>query len=166
MSSSFDVVTDEEVQEWLEPTPARSVYETVTSLYAHYRHSDTNLRLRHATRIRCGEVEDDPLDFVLDVEIKARRALGFSRAYALWDRLGKDEESAKLVPSKAQDELSMAWKNLIPAYSKLFKNAQHNYDVQQIKEQRRQAKVRAEAITILTTQKTQRPTQFRTEGIL
>ena len=63
MASSFDEVSHED-----------EAYRSVMALYAAIKDTPGILRVRRA-EMRQGEVQADPIDFVIDVELKAKRAL-------------------------------------------------------------------------------------------
>ena len=133
MASSFDELTPEQTAVLEQPdlVPAVDVFTTVTALYSFYRCQDANLRIRGGTRIRNGEADEQPIDFVLDVELKARRALD-PVEFAYWDVLGKSEDSAKRLMPELRCKLNLAWQNLINfGYPQLFAKAQRAWKNQQ-----------------------------------
>lgn len=63
MASSFDEVSHED-----------NVYREVMALYAAIKDTPGVIRVRRA-EMRQGEVQAEPIDFIIDVELKAKRAL-------------------------------------------------------------------------------------------
>jgi len=140
MPSSFDqtesLVVTEEVQD---------VFKGVTALFAYY--VLLNPQVRSRAKYRCGEIDAEPVDFLCDVSIKAKRCLT-PVEFALWERLGCTEDSATLLSPEIKAKLRLAWANLVPGYYLLFKSAQKNWD----RDQRKLRKAQAEAEQLLTTQ--------------
>jgi hypothetical protein len=67
MASSFDLEVSQE-DRW------RTVYEEVMALYAAIKDTPGAIRVRRA-EMRQGEVKAEPIDFIIDVELKAEAAL-------------------------------------------------------------------------------------------
>jgi hypothetical protein len=125
--STFDTLTPEQVEE-LSPeheailaqddfAPEVSVYDSCSRLAAGY----TNLRIRRGVVIRNGEAQAEPLDFLCDLHLKARRYLDL-RGFTMWQVFSQNGAS-HLLPKKYQDILSAAWLNTFHTYADLFKAA-------------------------------------------
>lgn len=109
-------------QSWME------AFNNVTALYSILKTNSTSLRVKQAV-YRADEVEPQPIDFVLDVEIKAKRLVG-EAIYNVFLRAVFNEE-LEILPEYTREALGREWigYNLGPegAYRKLYfvvKNAQ------------------------------------------
>lgn len=103
-------------------------FNNVVSLYSILKANSTALRVKQAV-YRADEVESQPIDFVIDVEIKAKRLLG-EPIYNVFLRAVFNEE-LEILPEYTREALGRNWISygLGPegAYRKLYftvKNAQ------------------------------------------
>lgn len=118
---------------------SNDVFISVTSLYAHYLLLDPKIRGR--MQYHCGEAKAEPLDFMADVVIKAKRAL-LPAEYAAWQRLGGDVEASTLLSEEVKAKLRLAWHNLVSGYYQLFKDAQRGWDKEAKRLLRQEAKAK------------------------
>jgi hypothetical protein len=113
---------EKQKQGWLE------AFISVATLYQVLNDRRGSLRAEKA-KYHCDEVQALPLDFVLDVEIKAKRTIGHTY-YAMFTRLVLLQQ-LELLPESVRLALGQVWLEygLVPdgAYRKLYfnvKNAQ------------------------------------------
>lgn len=99
MSSSFDT---EQVSQ------ADRSYQETMALYAAIKDTPGIMRVRRA-EMRQGEVQAEPIDFVIDVELKARRALqqDIDPVYAVaeWLRILDAPEQYATLPVAIREEI-------------------------------------------------------------
>jgi hypothetical protein len=110
-------------QGWME------YFNTVVALYFILKSNSASFRVKPAV-IRDGEVEAQPMDFIFDVEIKTKRALGqpffdlFLRAVA--------NEQTEILPEYMRESLGKYWKSygLTPegSYAKLYFDIKNKQD--------------------------------------
>lgn len=101
MSSSFDTVSTRD-----------TVYAEVMALYAAIKDTPGCIRVRRA-EYRQGEVQAEPIDFIIDVELKAKRALlqDPDPEYALveWSRVLDNPEQYPFLPVVIREALGQAF---------------------------------------------------------
>jgi len=108
------------------------VYDNVMALYAALK--DGRLDVRRA-EFKHGEVAAEPVDFLADVEIKARRHLTITE-YILWSVVLTNPEQYKFVPEKIRQTMGRVFQqnrlDLAGDYKKLYfkvKNQQLREDL-------------------------------------
>ena len=89
-----------------------NVYMEVMALYAAIKDTPGSIKVRRA-EMRQGEVQAEPIDFIIDVELKAKRALleDPDPEYALveWERVLADPLQYPFVPVVIREELGTAF---------------------------------------------------------
>ena len=93
-------ISEKQKQGWLEE------FNVVGTLYQVLNEGRESLRTKRAT-YRCDEVEGIPLDFIIDVELKSRRALP-APLYEMFLRLSAMGQP-ELLPDAAKVLLGRAW---------------------------------------------------------
>lgn len=93
-------IDEQQRQGWLEE------FNLVTALYLVLNEGRESLRTKRA-EYRNDEVQAIPLDFLLDVELKARRALS-ETMYQMFLRLASTD-SLEVLPEDAKLMLGMTW---------------------------------------------------------
>jgi len=146
--STFDELTPEQVAVLEQPDlmPVVSVYDSCSRLAVHYKQQ--NLRIRGGIVVRNGQAKANPIDFLCDLQLKAKRCLDI-RGYAMWTVFGREYDTAMQLPRKYQDLLSQEWLGTFYAYADLFKQAQRAWDAQQQSEARKADRQAASAVLIL-----------------
>lgn len=135
--SSFDQLT--ELDQSLD-YEAVDVFVSVSRLYIHFK--EQHLRIRGAAPIRNGIAPETEIDFLLSTEIVAKRVLDL-RTYALWQRFSADSPEAveRLLPSSIKKTLATHWGPIFFGFPKLFKSAQHAWNVDQLREARQTKRI-------------------------
>lgn len=82
-------------------------FKNVIALYTALVENRRNLRVKQAEINMSGEVPAEPMDFLFDVEMKARRALS-PYHYTLF-RIYTEHNAPHLIPADAQLDLGTAW---------------------------------------------------------
>jgi len=82
-------------------------FESVTALYRTLLDGRASLKVRRTELGANEEVSADPLDFLMDVEIKAKRTLQ-PTIYAMFLRLSADNDYA-LLPTEHKKALGTVW---------------------------------------------------------
>lgn len=95
------IISIAQKQSWLE------VFDSVMALYATFKDNPNVLRVRQA-EYRQDEVAPEPLDFVIDVEIKAKRELNSSSAYRAFLSMANSEQYREL-PVTMKVVLGRVW---------------------------------------------------------
>lgn len=81
-------------------------FNNVVALYTALKHDTSSLRIKQAI-YRADEVQAQPLDFVLDIEIKAKRLLG-QTIYDLFLR-SVFNDNLELMPEYMRETLGREW---------------------------------------------------------
>lgn len=82
-----------------------NVYNEVMALYAAIKDTPGAIRVKRA-EMRQGEVQAEPLDFLIDVELKAKRALDVRGAgWPLWQAVLDDPQSYASLWLHAREEI-------------------------------------------------------------
>jgi hypothetical protein len=115
-------------------------------LAVHY--TQQNLRIRGCTAVRMGQAKADPVDFLCDLHLKAKRCLDI-RGFCMWKVFSRDHETSMQLPRKYQDLLSKEWLCIFHAYGDLFKIAQHAWQAEQRSDKRKADRQAASAALIL-----------------
>lgn len=88
-------------QRWLE------VFDAAMALYCTFKDNPNVLRVKMA-EYRQEEVAAEPLDFCIDIDIKAKRALNDSYLYSMFMNMANSEQYHKL-PEPMKVILGRAW---------------------------------------------------------
>jgi len=125
----------EEVIETKERNPV-DVYRNVVSLYGILQGRRHHLRIRRAALNLRGEVKAEPIDFIADVELKAKRILE-PVEFEMFQRLVLQGEP-ELLPPGLQRDLGEIWNryglNFDGPYSSLFFQVKNEQKVQDVTE--------------------------------
>jgi hypothetical protein len=102
-------------------------FNSVCALYAILKTNSSSLRVKQAV-YRQGEVSAEPLDFLIDVEIKTKRAIG-QQFYDLFLRAVYNE-NLDILPEYLREALGKAWQEwglgVEGAYRTLYFNAKNS----------------------------------------
>ena len=82
------------------------IFNSTVALYTALKHDTSSLRIKQAI-YRADEVQAQPLDFVLDIEIKAKRLLG-QTIYDLFLR-SVFNDNLELMPEYMRETLGREW---------------------------------------------------------
>ena len=96
-------MTTNEQEKWKRD---RENFNNVVALYTALKHDTSSLRIKQAI-YRADEVQAQPLDFVLDIEIKAKRLLG-QTIYDLFLR-SVFNDNLELMPEYMRETLGREW---------------------------------------------------------
>ena len=112
-------------------------FNTVVALYYIVKSNSASLRVRQVV-MRDGEAEALPMDFIIDVELKAKRALG-QPFFDLWQRAVYNENT-EILPEYMRETLGRIWKEygLTPegTYAKLYFDVKNKQDRSMMKAKR------------------------------
>ena len=102
-------------------------FNSVVALYAILKSNSSALRVKQAV-YRQGEVAAESLDFVIDVEVKTKRAIG-QQFYDLFLRAVYNE-NVEILPEYLREALGKAWREwslgIEGAYKTLYFNAKQS----------------------------------------
>ncbi len=132
MASSFD---SEQV------TPANRVFLEVMALFAAIKDTPGVLKVRRA-EMRQGEVRSEPIDFCIDVELKAKRAImaqfdpyNPTRIFNEWFKVLDNPENYLTLPMDIREvigrEFELCGLGVDGAYKLLYWRVKNNYQKQE-----------------------------------